>query len=255
MKASMSILLLSIVYVLILNLGCKKNISTECNGARRPSGEFVTKELVGDTAFIADTIFHDNYVQFQALDKYESVTWKIGSDPRLWSDSSFSLSFINDLGTIPVNFSGMKTPDTRCFPDDNGTYISSERLTLVEQVDKSTLTLSPLIGSYDGYFTDDPTDIFRVQLEYFDSTKYDISVTGTKNFYWLSNLPKGFSSSLGLPYPELNKGYSLEMGYKCFVFGSGSSMVQGKGWLSHDTLYVNYGSTLAGRRKFIGKKI
>jgi hypothetical protein len=247
---------LTLAFILLLAGSCRtKHDQNPCEGKTKPSGQFVMQELIGDTAFTADTVFRDNYVQFEALDNYESIAWKLGSDPRIRTDSLFSLSFITALGTIPINFTGKKTPNTVCFSGDNGSYSSAKNLTIVEQVEKPNITLSPLVGRYKGYFTDFPTDTFTVRLEYFDSAKYDVGVTGSKNFYWLSNMPNGFTSLLGWSYPELKKGQPVEMGYKCFVFGSGSSIVQGKGWLSNDTLYVNYGNNLVGRKKFIGKKL
>jgi len=244
-------------FALLIFANCKKNPTKNiCNEIKQPSGKFIVSEMVGDTAFVADTIFRDNYVQFHAIDSYESVDWKLGSDPRNWSSPDFSLSFYNALRTISVNFTGKKMANIQCFPHDNGAYISSQNLTVVEQFEKPELTISPLVGKYKGYFTDKPTDIFTVRMEYFDSTKYDVGLTGNKNFYWFSNMPEGFigESSASFIYPELRNGISIEMGYKCFVFNY-DSYHQGKAWLSNDTLNINYGNNLVGRRKFIGKKI
>ncbi|MBY0477902.1 MAG: hypothetical protein K2Q24_09680 [Chitinophagaceae bacterium] len=257
MKTALTCLILSFIFTLTIYSSCRKKNDNPCQGKTKPSGQFVMKEMIGDTAFIADTIFRDNYVQFQALDRYESIVWKLGADPRVWTDSTFSLSFINELGQLSVNFVGKKSPNTLCFPNDNGTYSTAKNLTMVEQVEKPYVTISPLVGKYMGYFTDNPSDTFTVRMEYFDSTKYDASITGAKNFYWFSNMPKGFAgtTSASYVYKELQNGLSVEMGYKCFVFGTGSSIVQGKGWLANDTLFIIYGNDLVGRKKFIGKKL
>jgi hypothetical protein len=251
MKTCILFLFLILVSIITISTACRKKHDNPCEGLTKPSGQFVIKELIGDTAFTADTIFRDNYVQFQALDSYESVTWRLGSDPRIWTSPEFSLSFYSALGTIPINFNAKRTANMVCFPGDNGVYASTKNLTMVEQVEKPYVTISPLVGRYKGYFTDNPSDTFTVRMEYFDSTKYDVGITGSKNFYWFSNFPKGFISMLGWSYAELKNGYSIEMGYKCFVFQIGPS---GKGWLSNDTLYINYGNAYEGRRKFIGKK-
>lgn len=247
----------AIFFVLLTLTSCKKNHTKNiCSEIKQPSGKFIISEMVGDTAFVADTVFRNNYVQLRAIDGYESVNWKLGSDPRNWSSPDFSLSFSNVLVTIPVNFTGKKMANIQCFPHDNGTYTSSQNLTLVEQFEKSGLTISPLVGKYKGYFTDKPTDIFTVRIEYFDSTKYDVGLTGSKNFYWFSNMPEGFigETSASFVYPELRTGINIEMGYKCFSFNYDSHH-EGKAWLSNDTLNINYGNNLVGRRKFIGKKI
>lgn len=258
MKTVVTSLIILFLFIIMISAGCGKNRDNPCEDKVKPSGKFVIKEMIGDTAFIADTIFRDNYVQFQASDSYDSVTWKLGTDPREWKKSEFSLSFVNTLGTLPISFTGKKTPNTTCFPGDNGTYSSSQNVTIVEQVEKHSVTISPLVGRYHGYFTDKPTDTFTVRLDYFDSSKYDVSTTGSKNFYWFSNMPKGYmdnTSSTAYSYPELRNGYSVEMGYKCFVFTRGIFNIYLKGWLSSDTLYINYGNDIVGRRKFVGKKL
>jgi hypothetical protein len=256
MKRTFHFKYILLVYV-VAALSCKKKHDNHpCEGLEKPNGAFVIKEMIGDTAFVTDTIFRDNYAQFQAGTLYENVNWKLGSDPRTFTQQEFTLSFFNTIGTLPVVFTGRKTPNTICFPGDNGSYSTTQNLTIVEQLDKPNVTISPLVGRYKGYFTDNPSDTFTTRIEYFDSTKYDIALTGSKNFYWLSNIPKGFqgTTSAAFVYPELKQGLSVEMGYKCLVFGTGSSNVQGKGWLSHDTLFINYGNAINSRKKFIGKK-
>lgn len=253
----MRCILCALILLIVLLGSCKKSSTNHCQNVLQYTDSFAIKEIVGDTAFYADTIFRDNYVQFESLLQYDSVRWKIGNDPRKFSDPQFSLSFVNNLLTIPITFTGYKQPNTSCFPGDNGMYMGEKQLTTVEQVDKSTLTLSPLIGRYQGAFTDAPADTFTVRIEYFDSAKYDVTMTGNKNFYWISNIPKGFvaTSSPSLEYPELSNGQGIEMGYKSFVFGSSSACVQGRGWLSKDSLFINYGNAVCGRKKFVAKKI
>ena len=246
----------TILVIVILFSGCKKHKTENiCDGIKQPSGKFVTKEVLRDTAFTADTIFRNNYVQFLSLDNYESVNWKLGNDPRDWLSQDFSLSFFTALGSVPINFTGKNTPNNQCFPQDNGIYASSQKITLVEQVERPTLTISPLVGRYKGYFTNNPADTFTVRMEYFDSTKYNPLLTGgTSNFYWFSNMPKNFVTTLFFPYPELRNGFRVDMGYKCFVFEY-DSYNQGKAWISNDTLNINYGNNIVGRKKFIGKKL
>jgi hypothetical protein len=234
---------------------CKKAPTSECTGKVKPTGQFLLKEILNDTSFIADTVFRNNYVQMLAVDVYDSVTWKLGTDPRVWTSPNFTLNFSTASGTIPINFVGKKTPSPQCFPGDSGVYASSKSLTLLEQFDRSSLAISPLCGRYFGCFTDNPSDTFTMRIEYFDSTKYDPTRTGSPNFYWISNIPKGYTSLLGLPYPELQNGQPIYMGYKCFQFGTSSNIVQGRGWISNDSIFISYGNDIVGRKKFIGRKI
>lgn len=247
--------------LIILSIGlwrCKKNMAPDNCGQPLPVADFRFQELIADTAFDADTVFRDNYVQFIAGGGYNSVTWKIGNDPALFSQPQFALSLQAALGPVTVQFSG-NDPQTRaCFPLLNGWVTGAKTITVLEQLEKPLLTLSPLTGRYRGAFTTTPADTFTVTIAYLDSAKYDAQITGSKNFYWLINMPNGFTGTTpaATAYPELKHGMAAEMGYKCFAFGaSASSLVQGRGWLLHDTLFINYGNHLSGIKKFIGKRI
>ncbi len=250
---------ITLITFLIVIISCKKNkpVVNSCNGATMPVAEFYTQEILTDTAFNADTIYKDNYVNFITNYNYNTVLWKVGNDPRDFTTKDFSLVFYNYMGTIPVNFTGKATPNTLCFPNDNGTYLGSKQLTLVEQFDRNTLTLSPLIGIYKGSFTDNTSFIFSTEVKYYDSLKY-ISTTGRENFYYINNFPYGFrdtTSNAGIIYKELSYGLEIEMGYKCAQFGYGG-ILDGKNFaeLKTDTLIIN--SNINGvRKKFIAKRI
>jgi hypothetical protein len=236
---------------------CKKNnYFNPCDGKAQPKAEFRITEVLDDTTFEADTIFRDNYVGFKTLVPYDSILWKLEGDPRDFTKPSFNLSFNSFLGTLAVTFKGYRISDTFCFPRSTGIYTESRNLTIVEQVQKPYLTLSPLIGRYHGSFTDTPKDTFTVTIEYFDSTKYDTQITGSKNFYWVSNFPKGFvgTSTPAYVYPELGNGRPIEMGYKSFEFGTNSEVPQGwcRGWLKNDSLTILSSGSAVPIRKFIG---
>ena len=137
--------------LMLMAVGCQKDSARDsCNGAVPAKAEFFVRENLSDTAFIADTVFRDNYVTFEAIGSYYSTVWSIGSDPREFTPQSFTLSFANFLGTVDINLTGKDTPYTKCFPSDNGVYPVSKKLTIVEQVQKPNLTLSPIVGSYKG---------------------------------------------------------------------------------------------------------
>jgi hypothetical protein len=243
---------------LLLGVSCNKHTPDPCQGKIMPIANFAVKEMISDTAFEADTIFRNNYAIFEGLSNYDSVHWKIGNDPRLFTQPTFTLSFNGTLATVPINFTAFKNPDNDCFPRDNGIYNASKELTVVEQFEKAILTLSPLRGKYKGSYTDNPADTFTVRIEYFDSSKYDPSVTGTKNFYWISNIPKGYrdtTSELALRYSELQYGQAPFMGYKALTFGSPTFCYGGKAWLIKDSLIVIVGGGSCTKRKFVGKRL
>jgi hypothetical protein len=239
---------------------CKTSVEApDCSGYIKPIGNFKFLEVLNDTAFeAADTIFLDNYVNFKADDaNLSSYNWVVGNDPRVRQVRQFTLSFVNKFGSFNVNYSGTAVPNFACNPTDSGRYTKSKTLTIVEQVKKPFVTISPLVGKYRGYFLDAPAEVFTVRMEYFDSAKYNTADVGSKNFYWFSNMPNGYvnHTNAGLTYPECSNGQRPDMVYKCFTFGSQDNIVHGKAWLVNDTLNINYGGPIVGRRKWIGKRL
>lgn len=253
---TMKFLLSFLIMTLLVSGSCRRNHDNPCEGKVIPKAEFRILETLSDTAFEADTIFRDNFVGFKALTQYDSVLWRLGNDPRNFTQQEFSLSFYGTLGTVPITFAGYKKPITNCFPGDNGIYTAIRNITMVEQIEKPILTLSPLIGNYLGSFTNNPSDTFTVRIEYFDSTKYNTALTGSQNFYWFSNFPKGYigTTSTAVAYPELNYGRPIEMGYKCFQSG-GTTGIWYRGWLKNDTLTILSSDGITNTRKFIGKRL
>jgi hypothetical protein len=250
--------ILPLAFLLIITTAfhCKKDVNP-CEGLVAPKADFAFKEVLTDTAFFADTVFGDNPVMFTASRPYKSVLWKVGDDPREFTNSSFSLIFYPFLGSLDVRFTGRNDANPFCFPGDSGVYRGSKQLTIVEQVDRATLTVSPLVGRYRGAFNTNPNDSFTVRIDYFDSAKY-VSILGMRNFYWVSNIPRGFitSTNAGI-FPELKNGMNPEMGYKCFSFGDAGDIVTGKGFgeFNNGILKIYYQHQQTGRKIFIGSRI
>lgn len=236
---------------------CRKKVDDKCQGLLQPGADFAFKEVLSDTAFFADTVFADNPVQFTTRRPYKEQIWKIGSDPREFTNSSFSLLFSPFLGSINVQFTGRNDPNPFCFPGDSGIYRGKKSLTIVEQVDRGSLTTSPLTGRYRGSFNNTPGDSFTVRLEYYDSAKYS-PLLGMRNFYWISNIPQGYTNltNAGI-FPELKNGMIPEMGYKCFSFGNASDIITGKGngELVGELLKIYYSHPQTGRKIFTGKRV
>jgi hypothetical protein len=242
--------------ILLMAFRCKKDMNP-CAGLTDPKADFAFKEVLTDTAFFADTVYGDNPVQFAALQPYKSVLWKVGDDPRQFTNSSFSLIFYPFLGSLNVQFTGRSDANPFCFPGDSGVYRGAKQLTIVEQADRATLTISPMVGKYRGAFNTTPNDSFTISIDYFDSAKYS-PILGLRNFYWISNMPKGFvtTTNAGV-FPELKNGMDIEMGYKCFEFGFFANITTGKGFgeLQGGTIKIYYQHPQTGRTIFIGKRI
>ena len=71
--------------LMMMAVGCQKDSARDsCNGAVPAKAEFFVRENLSDTAFIADTVFRDNYVTFEAIGSYYSTVWSIGSDEGIY---------------------------------------------------------------------------------------------------------------------------------------------------------------------------
>ena len=164
-------------------MACKKNdINSGCEEAFPAVAGFSIKEKVGNSYFIADTVFRQNSIVFETTQPYDSISWKIGNDPRTFDTSILKFNFNGILGTIDIILNAKAVPNQRCFSGDNRVYSGKKSLTIVEEFDKSSLTISPMVGRYKGGFIEIPNDTFSVTINYFDSSKYNPSFTGTKNF-------------------------------------------------------------------------
>lgn len=249
--------LLTCMLLCMAIMACRKQKPKDpCEGVVQPTGDFVFLEPVGDTSFTADTVFNDNGAIFRPLSKYDTETWKVGNDPREFERFNFGLLFPEKYSeTISISFKGTAKPNTLCFSNDSGIYRATKKLTVVEQFDRATLTVSPLVGNYYGGYTDAPNVKWMVSFKYYDSAnKYNPSLTSLRNFYRLHNFPEyveRYNTSAEIyVYPELKNSIPIEMGFKCFAYNHGSDWY-GRAWLKNDTLTI-----LAGEkprvRKFVG---
>jgi hypothetical protein len=136
-------------------------VTDPCAGATPVKASFTIYEVVGAAKVATDTVVFGP-VLFSADERYDSYEWRIGTDSRVWSDSSFGLAFWQrdaDEGVpIPVQFVGRRAPQTDCFPNDDGVD------TIVRYLVPVSLYNSPILGSYRGYRTDDTTDVYEVDI-------------------------------------------------------------------------------------------
>jgi len=60
-------------------------------------------------------------LQFSLKDNSaEPVKWKVGGDTTTFTKKYFTLWFSDSIASLPVTCIVTKTPDTKCFPDDDG---------------------------------------------------------------------------------------------------------------------------------------
>lgn len=223
---------------LILLIRCTRN-KEQCNENSQSITGFNIAEFVLDSAMQADTAFTNRDILFKTNSSYSNIIWKIGDDPRLFTNSVVSLKFLSP-GSIVSTLSAQQL-NSSCQYES---FTSSGQVVLLP--DDGSIQ-SPLVGEYHGFNTDSPSDTFTVAVRYWAGARYPWWPTGA---YSVDNLPHGYLDTTqnfnGYSRPEI-KGIIVSNSYKNMAFDkSGNIPAAGiKGYASlkrglSDTLIANY---------------
>lgn len=251
-------------------MGCNRDPEIDlCIDAEPVTAKFDFVQVLGDSLVVIDTVlvnpntfrrFATQTVTFLARDKYQSVKWKVGNDPREFTEEKFSLDFRYDaLGEIPVKLSVSKIPNVRCFPNDDG----------LDSLSKSFVILPKLEwpfafeGKFEGFHKDEPTKRFTIEIKDFgDTPPHAEGWYGIRLF----NLPEGcggevfdvenFSPSVSsLTYKRFYlKQNATFLKYSCPEFEYLYGKVSSKG----DSIHIKYKSGVSGQfltKEFLGRRL
>ncbi|ALW85248.1 hypothetical protein AUC43_09155 [Hymenobacter sedentarius] len=132
-----------------------------CGASPAPSG-FTIENNINNTLFACDTIF-PSVVRLSAAPAYSSVVWQIGTDPRVYTQKAFNVTFPpTSVGTVAIRCIGTRPVNRRCFPHDDGVDTVTQVLTV--------MPLNPyaphaaIEGKFLGATTDAPRDTFTVRI-------------------------------------------------------------------------------------------
>ncbi|MFN0214170.1 MAG: hypothetical protein ACKVT2_07930 [Saprospiraceae bacterium] len=138
-----------------------------CLGKEQTDAEFVILDTIvcGDDlknlwqSFEVDTC-HPRDVWFRALHNNDTYEWKIGSDPRIFTEKEFSL-YIDVFGDIPIRLiTTKKNIFNNCFPDDVG------RDTFYRTLHIANYNLiAPIYGKYLGYDEQNPLLEYTIEIK------------------------------------------------------------------------------------------
>jgi hypothetical protein len=136
-----------------------------CASLHRVTADFNTYEdfgavIDGWVAYPTDT-FCTAWLRFEAKEEGATYKWIIGADT--YTQRSFTLHFGGSVprGTnIPVTLIVNKTPDNSCFPDDDGIDTLTKNIYYAH-----TCTEGLVNGKYQGYWEENPSDVFIIQIE------------------------------------------------------------------------------------------
>lgn len=201
---------------------------TPCPNDPQHSEEIGTYEAVGDTTFVTDTLYQYRPVYFKSPKEVMNALWKIGDDPREFTQNSFFLVF-NQTGSYNVKLSGIKS--IPCSSDKE----------VIDFQDTFTIVpnnfISPLPGKYIGKNSGENNE-YTIEIKYWIGDRYPWWKDGA---YSIHNFPEGYRDTThsfnGYLRPEVD-GIVLANGFNSFYVDMAASIpakgVNGYGLLNGD---------------------
>ena len=178
-----------------------------------------------DTAYVKQDITFDGPGA-----PYTSYEWRIGTDPRSFTQRKFSLYFPeSSTGSVAVQLIARRPLNSACFPKDDGVDTLTQVLTLVQRAQYR----APVYGKFLGSNSDAPRDTFTIRV----LNGQDPYNPGSPIPYdFMRNLGRGCQSpyfTVGLTWRGLNFSYGRN-DYSCLTEA-------GLGYLTtRDSIVVKY---------------
>ncbi len=116
------------------------------------------------TAPVYDTVFMNKTLVLEADSGYESYEWTIGLDTTKRHTRLEPVEFYAPYGRIDITLVVRWTPDTLCYPEDDGVDTVQKTIYVVDVKEL------PIWGSYHGYATSAPEDTFTMRLTHEEYT-------------------------------------------------------------------------------------
>jgi hypothetical protein len=170
-----------------------------------------------------------------------------------YTQRSFTLHFGGSVprGTlIPVTLIVNKTPDNSCFPDDDGIDTLTKNIYYADPCTEGLLN-----GKYQGYWEENPSDTFTIQIE---PCKYNSQSHG--NELYLTNMDK--SDTCGsfcysyIGYKQIV--FNAEFAAYCHFPNDGFISLNGNNnsiIIDYSLQAGNFGSYYNVKHRFIGTKV
>jgi len=251
-----TLLIMGVVIFTIIS--CHHHHSDPCpSSSTRTSADFTVAQVV--------TNFETNYynlncdtcvqgeLQFSLKDNSaESVKWKIGSDTTTFTKKSFNLNFPDSILTLPITCIVRKSPNTKCFPDDDGVDTVTKVIVIKGFYNRL------YFGTFHGYNIDSPSQYFDIKLSKKDTTNQCDVCSGCNDYLNVHNLPEGLDDPRVCLLPD------CDGTYKSFKITTNSSslgnQIDGIGSIddaNHNKVTINYsyipkGSSNRINKTFIG---
>ena len=174
MKTFKIFMMLAVIGVLSVQSRCKKDQDPgPCFGATPFKADFTLGEIIGDSLVATDTLTFYRMTA-RAAEKYASIKWEIGSDPRGFDNQqevglNFGDATIGQTFTVRMIAKG--TPNTACYPNDDGIDTVTKQFTRVCAVGSGNWSCMkqpgpkytpPVYGIWRGSMSDNPNREFDI---------------------------------------------------------------------------------------------
>ncbi|MDZ7878184.1 MAG: hypothetical protein U5L45_10965 [Saprospiraceae bacterium] len=190
------------IYAVCIQSHCKKEEENLCLKIPLFKADFMIGETIQDSLIPTDTILNVNFqVTLKANEKYESIKWKVGEDPRNFENQQVvKLNFKpNNAGeTIQVTLFAKGKSDATCplLPNDDGldTIVKSFTIACNKNIggcNSTSLNINQqYLGKWKGSLDDNLNRQFVVQIVDFgeDPNSRDDTLFYDMRIY---NLPEG----------------------------------------------------------------
>lgn len=172
-------------------ISCKDDEVEDCVATTLPEFNINTMSVVEDSLFAEDTFLMPEYGVTSVIFKvsgdnrdYDSLNWSIGSDPRIFRESEFKLTFDEfDIGEVIVSLKIWRSYN-ECHPYDTIVGVRKS-INLISRRDIGYA----FEGTFEGYSENEPTNIFDVTVVNFGS--YPPPTDDSQYWLHVHNLPKG----------------------------------------------------------------
>lgn len=191
-------------------------------------------EKVGDTSYILKDRFYGGYASiiFRTSRKCDTYEWLVGTDPKVRTDSSFTIRFRDYIGQVTVRLITFSSRDTLCNPADNGRDTVYATYTVMRASPYWNNDVPPLHGTYRGVSTENLLDTFNITIGF-------LGIGEKPEATILNNLPKGCVDpyQLNPPAARYSVGYGMRGIYVVKddgTWGGKCRNMYGKGFLDED---------------------